>query len=111
MTPRVLVTVSRSFREWSAARVLLTRIREQHRDAVLLHGGCEDGDQQAAGIWRSLGGVDDPRPAKWSECGPDCPPWPHRKIRRRTGEEYCPGAGHRRNAEMVEEAPVLVLAL
>lgn len=110
MNPRILATCSRSFRDWSAARRILTAVYAEVPDAVLVHGDCERGDRQIAGIWKSLGGVDDPMPAKWSECDWDCPHATHRKIRRSTGEEYCPGAGHRRDRAMVETAPDRVLA-
>lgn len=110
MTETILATCSRSFKDWSGARAILTRVYDNSPDAVLMHGDAEQGDRQTAGIWRSLGGVDDPRPAKWEACGWDCPPRKHRKIRQSTGEEYCPGAGLRRNTEMVESAPVQVLA-
>jgi hypothetical protein len=76
----------------------------------LVHGDDPDSDHKARGIWRSLGGVDEPWPAKWSECGWGCPHQTHRKIRQRTGEEYCPGAGIRRSVAMVESAPDLALA-
>lgn len=110
MTGHILATCSRSFSEWSAARAILTRTYEQDPTAVLMHGDCEDGDRQIAGIWKSLGGAVDPRPAKWSDCGEGCPPRKHRKIRARTGEEYCPYAGLRRNEQMVQTGPRLVLA-
>lgn len=111
MTVRVLLTCSRSFKAWSAARTLLTRVYDLDPTAVLVHGDCERGDRQAAGIWRSLGGVDDPKPAEWEKCSPDCPPRTHRKIRQRTGEEYCPGAGIRRDRLMVEAGPDRCIAL
>jgi hypothetical protein len=105
----IVATCSRSFKEWAAARTILTRVYKQDPGAVLMHGDCEDGDRQIAGMWRSLGGVDDPRPAAWSECGAGCPTRKHRK-RRRNGEEYCPYAGPRRNTQMVETSPRMVLA-
>jgi hypothetical protein len=49
-------------------------------------------------------------PAKWAECGPDCPTRPHRK-RRRDGAEFCPLAGHRRNKHMIELGADFCLAL
>lgn len=110
MTARILATCSRSFKDWSAARTILTRVYEEAPDAVLVHGDCERGDRQIAGIWKSLGGVDDPMPAAWSECGQGCPPRDHRKVRLRTGEWYCPLAGLRRDEQMVETSPARVLA-
>lgn len=109
MTARILATCSRSFKDWSAARVLLTRAYNADPTAVLVHGDCERGDRQIAGIWKSLGGVDDPMPADWAHCTWDCPHATHRK-RRRNGDEYCPLAGIHRDKEMVETAPDRVLA-
>lgn len=110
MSRRVLITCSRSFRDWSAARAILTAVHAEVPDAVLVHGDCERGDRQIAGIWKSLGGVDDPMAADWPSCGTGCPQRAHRKTRARTGEEYCPFAGLRRDEEMVETAPDRVLA-
>lgn len=110
MTVRILVTVSRSFKELSAMRAMLTRAYELEPDAVLVHGDDARSDHKARGIWRDLGGQDEPWPADWPTCGPDCPPRKHRKVRRRTGEEYCPGAGPRRSVSMVESAPDRCLA-
>ena len=110
MTARILVTVSRSYRELSTMREALEQTHARLPHAVLVHGDDEDSDHKARGIWRGLGGADEPWPADWPHCTIDCPRAAHRKIRRRTGEEYCPGAGHHRNRAMVESAPALVLA-
>lgn len=109
MIARFLATISRSYREWSTVRGALVRVYQEHPGWLLDHGDCEDGDQQVAGIWRQLGGAVEPHPADWPTCAPDCPPG-HRKVRKRTGEEFCPSAGFRRNIGMVELAPLLVLA-
>jgi hypothetical protein len=104
----ILVTVSRSWTSWSTTRAVLEETYTRLPDAVLMHGDEPRGDRRAAGIWRSLGGRDLPVPAKWSLCTSKCPPG-HRK-RRRNGEMFCPFAGLRRNRQMVETAPDLVLA-
>jgi hypothetical protein len=120
----VLAACSRSFGEWSAARVILNRVHGQAPDAVLRHGDCEKGDRQIAGIWKSLGGIDDPWPADWSSCewelseeqetanrqagiGP-CRVR-HRKVSPKHGT-YCPTAGLRRDVLMVQSGVVQVLA-
>jgi hypothetical protein len=112
----ILATCSRSFATWSAAREILSSVYRLHPDALLRHGDCERGDQQIAGIWKGLGGKDDPMPADWPNCavelteeqananrqagiGP-CRPG-HRKVSRRHGE-YCPTAGLRRDVLMVQ---------
>jgi hypothetical protein len=107
---RVLVTVSRSFREISTMREVLEKIHATYPGALLVHGDDPGSDHKARGIWRGLGGMDEPWRAKWADCAADCPPRKHRKIRRKTGEEYCPGAGIRRSTAMVESAPHMVVA-
>lgn len=109
MSPRILVTVSRSYKEWSTMRTALEKVYAEYPDAVLVHGDAPKGDRDAAGMWRQLGGGVEAWPAKWSECGWDCPHATHRKVNR-AGKEYCPRAGMRRNVAMVESAPDLVLA-
>lgn len=90
MSPRVLLTMSRQWKRWSQVRQVLTAIHAKYPDAVLVHGDCPDGDRTAAGIWKSLGGVDEPHPADW------------RRFGRR--------AGFIRNAEMVENNVAMVVA-
>ncbi|GAA2107977.1 hypothetical protein [Streptomyces synnematoformans] len=85
---------------------------------VLRHGSCPGGADEHAHAWcaayaASLGVIEDPRPADWDNCGPECPPpgtRPHRR-RKKPGDifhpgsldTYCPGAGPRRNVGMVAE--------
>jgi hypothetical protein len=52
LTGHILATCSRRFKDWSGARAILTRVHGETPDAVLMHGDCEDGDRQIAGIWR-----------------------------------------------------------
>lgn len=108
MTVRIVLTCSRSWREWSTMRSALDKVQAAHPGAVLVHGDAPRGDRDAAYLWRQLGGEVEPWPAKWAECSWDCPHATHRKVNR-AGQEYCPGAGMRRNAAMVESAPDLVL--
>lgn len=120
----LLATCSRSFSEWSAAREILSSVHHIHPDAVLRHGDCERGDRQIAGIWRDLGGVDDPCPADWVHCAVELTEEQaianrqagigpcrrsHRRISRRHGE-YCPTAGLRRDVLMVQSGVNRVLA-
>ena len=106
---RILITVSREFRDWNAGHRLLRHAYQTHPGAVLLHGACDPGDAQAAAYWRHLGGEDLPVPADWPTCAEWCKPGHRRRNRR--GEYYCPTAGMRRNQEMVEQHPELVIAL
>lgn len=124
MTLTILATCSRSFTNWSAAREILAAVHSVHPDAVLRHGDCERGDRQIAGIWRGLGGKDDPIAADWDTCAAElseeqaianrqagigpCRPG-HRKVSRRHGE-YCPTAGLRRDVLMVQSGVDRVLA-
>ncbi|TYK45192.1 hypothetical protein [Actinomadura decatromicini] len=92
------------------------------RNIVIRHGACPGGADQifqefceSEAAWfdregRSL--IVDPVPADWDFCGPDCPPRRHR-VRKKPGDvfhpgvldDYCPGAGPRRNLAMVEKLP------
>lgn len=99
MTTRILATVARGYRDLAAMREILTIIHARHPDAVLVHGDCPEGDQDAAAIWRELGGVDEPHPADWAApCRPQCKP-NHRRPSRGGGTS-CPAAGPYRNRDM-----------
>ena len=102
---RILLTCSRSWTAWSIMRAALVQVHEKYQEAILVHGAAEKGDRQAAGMWLSFGGVDEPWPAKWSEHGDDC-----RCSRTTRSKPVCGFAGLRRNVAMVESAPDLCLA-
>lgn len=101
MTIRILVTCSRSWRDWPLMKTELGRVHDRYPDAVLVHGDSPKGDRDAAGIWRGLGGEVEAWPADWKNCDADC---------RHRGGNHCPYAGLRRNLAMVESSPVLCLA-
>lgn len=92
------------------------------RTVVIRHGDCPSGpnapgaDQIFHEIcmqhrgWFLRGGrllIEDPMPADWDHCGPDCPDEPHRKEKH-PGDpwhpgllgDYCPKAGPRRNRRL-----------
>lgn len=71
-------------------RRVLGEIHAKYPNAVLVHGDCPDGDRTVAGIWRSMGGTDEPHPADWKEFGR--------------------AAGFRRNADMVESGVSMTVA-
>jgi hypothetical protein len=94
---------------------------------VLVYGDCPEtspgvGADAIAAAWaeanRPHGVVPEPHAANWDLCGPGCPPSPtHRRVRRPgdrvhpgTAPTYCPGAGPRRNDEMVALGAAMALA-
>ncbi|MEW2266900.1 SLOG family protein [Streptomyces sp. NPDC047868] len=83
---------------------------EDGYDGIELIHGDADGADSIADAWAMRHGVPRRRrPADWDgPCAANCPQG-HRRINRR-GSEYCPLAGHRRNQQMVDEGPVLVVA-
>ncbi|NUP52304.1 MAG: hypothetical protein HOW97_34025 [Catenulispora sp.] len=86
------------------------------RPLIVRHGACPgptsvdqaaDDWIRACGDW--LGVTADPMAADWDHCGPDCPTGRSHRRRKKPGDiwhpgvcdDYCPGAGPRRNAGMV----------
>jgi len=74
-------------------------------EVTLVSGACPRGvDAIAEKYAAELGWTVERHEADWDNCGPDCPPTPHRKSRRPgdvdhpgTLDTYCPKAGPRRN--------------
>lgn len=71
---------------------------------TLVHGQARGADRLCADLAGSMGWPVLGHPARWSEHGPECPPW-------HAGKRTCRAAGHRRNREMLATGPDLVLAL
>ncbi|MGW6222256.1 hypothetical protein ACWF8U_20500 [Streptomyces olivaceus] len=87
---------------------------------IIRHGACpgQKSADQLASAWinspaNRYGLLEDPMPADWDNCAPNCPPADgHRRIKR-PGDtahpgllpDYCPKAGPRRNAAMVSKQP------
>lgn len=69
MSPRVLLTISRTWTRWSQVRETLTTIHAKWPDAVLVHGAHPKCDGIAAGMWRDMGGQHEPWPAQWKRFG------------------------------------------
>lgn len=84
------------------------------------HGACpgnRSADQAASEWINSVGNrhgvLEDPMPADWDHCAPDCPTKPGHRRRKKPGDtahpglldDYCPTAGPRRNAAMVAKLP------
>ncbi|MEU7240256.1 DUF2493 domain-containing protein [Streptomyces sparsogenes] len=112
---RVLVTGSRT---WTDTDTIHNALVAAWTDAVeadydgitVIHGGAAGADtiaDQWARAHRSDGVQVKKYDADWEgPCTDTCPP-NHRKARR-DGTEYCPFAGHRRNQQMVDTAPVVL---
>lgn len=103
MTYRILITGSRTWKDWRTMRDALAPTVAEHHGNVTIREGCADGaDRLAERIARQLGTHVEHRPANWNACaGPNCTP-SHRKTRR-DGTTYCPAAGVLRDAEMVDD--------
>lgn len=84
------------------------------------HGACpgERSADQAASDWINSpanrhGVLEDPMPADWDHCAPNCPTSPGHRRRKKPGDtahpgllpDYCPAAGPRRNGLMVAKLP------
>lgn len=108
---RILVTASRTFTDEQAMRDTFAPIIAMHgpENVVVVHGDAEGGDKTADRIATAWSGVTVERhPADWDRCAETCRP-AHRRVRAdRT--TYCPAAGLRRDAEMVESNIDQVLA-
>lgn len=101
---RVMVTGSRRLVNDAPVREAFARLGL----CELIHGGCGGADLAAARVARELGWRVTAYPARWAECGPECEP-EHQEWTWR-GTSYCPTAGSRRNQEMLDTRPDLVLA-
>lgn len=112
-TCRILVTGSRTWTDWrtiSEALIQARRDLNPDRVPVLVQGCARGADSLAAQAARKLGWEVEDHPADWgAECRGSCPARNHR-IAGRTGETYCPAAGHYRNAEMVALGADICLA-
>lgn len=66
---RVLITGSRTWTDNTIIRNALADVRQQHPDAVLVHGDARGADRIAAAIWRSWGMAVEAYPADWRRHG------------------------------------------
>ncbi len=104
---RVLITGSRNWRYPATIHRVLETVAATASGLTVVHGGAQGADRMAGDYARDRGWNVDPHPADWPTCAPDCKPGHRRRGRR---GEYCPTAGHRRNAAMVATRPDIVLA-
>jgi len=111
----VLVTGSRSYSDVLAIHaVLLDTWHDARQDGwpgIEVIEGQASGADSIAANWaeanREHGVGHQPMPAHWEHCAPNCPPGHRKQAHDRT---YCPTAGHRRNADMVNTGPEIILA-
>jgi hypothetical protein len=108
---RILVTGSR---EWNSYLDVYNAIRlhatdaDKDSDVTIVHGGARGADTFAGQVARDLGMVEEPHPANWDSCGPECNRT--HKRQRPNGDWYCPRSGFVRNAEMVSLGADICLA-
>ncbi|WP_405490412.1 SLOG family protein [Nocardia sp. NBC_00511] len=111
---RVIVTGSRNYPceddVWEALAMALAEHCDPGDTFTVVHGACPTRADAHAASWIRLpdGGsgvaiVEEPHPADWATCTPDC-------YHRPREDGRCPAAGPRRNAEMVALGADLVLA-
>lgn len=112
---RLLVTGSRSWTDrdaiqshlWDAFQDLAAD--DPDGDVTLIHGAAHGADRLAADIWDEWGLPAESYPADWTgPCALGCPSQ-HRKWNTRN-QNYCPLAGHRRNAKMIALGADLCIA-
>ena len=95
-------------------------LNEAPGPVVVRHGACpgENSVDAVVAAWIDehgalLGISQDPIPADWDNCAANCPATPEHRRRKKPGDTahpgrldtYCPGAGPRRNAEMLTKTP------
>ena len=100
---RVLVTASRSWRDYGAVRFALeaASLDAAGREVIVVHGAGGNGDMLADAAARDLGFAVEAHPADWdAPCRAECDHG-HRGWRPYDRTTYCPAAGQYRNALMV----------
>lgn len=125
---RIIASGGRDFLDRQTVRNALFGVAREaggYDRILVVHGHCPasndaPGADQLAEEWACdhwhAGVRIERHPAGWDHCAPDCPP--RHRIRKRPGDtvhpgrlpDYCPGAGPRRNAEMVAKGGRLLLA-
>lgn len=92
-------------RDWDDEKTVRMALKEHAREGdLLIHGDCRGLDRQAGAVGASMGLRVEPMPAEWrNHTGCRCSEW------KRT-YSYCGFAGPRRNREMLDRMPDIVLA-
>ncbi|NKY60443.1 SLOG family protein [Nocardia flavorosea] len=98
---RLLVTGSRDLTDHDLVRDALRKAWKQLQPGpiVLVHGAARGADTIARDIWVSGKLLDEPHPADWAHCRPECA---HPPRKHANGRPWCPAAGSYRNQEMVD---------
>lgn len=111
---RVLVTGSREVKPEdrpAVAEALAEAVRDSRGPHTLVHGGASGADSLAGEIAAGWGWTVEVHRADWTApCEPSCNHGPRRQ-RQGYDADYCPAAGHRRNARMVGTKPAVVVAI
>lgn len=108
---RILVTGSR---DWVDADTIRTAFRKHTSDisvasdVTVVHGAATGADTLSGKIAQMHGFMVEEHPANWDDCGDDCGPEHYRYRYDRT--PYCPRAGFKRNALMVDLGADICLA-
>lgn len=119
MTFRVIATGSRRHGNKSLIHGAIADLHAVHGPGlVVFHGACPTGaDKLVDEVCAELGVPVFPQAADWDNCGPDCPPLPHRiprqswdKVHPGTLPTWCPKAGPRRNVLMASRGAELGIA-
>lgn len=115
--PLALIGLTGS-RKWADVPLLETTLFLVWHEALevgydgieLIHGDARDGADAMGDGWAVRNRVPRHRlPADWEgPCGPECQPG-HRKPKR-NGRTYCPLAGHRRNQQIIDRRPLMLVA-
>jgi YspA, cpYpsA-related SLOG family len=112
---RILVSGSRNWRYPATIRRVLDETVTAHiaddrcPNVTVIHGGAPGADRIAGDYAQSRGWNVEVHHADWATCAPGCSKSErHRRVGKRG--EYCPTAGHRRNASMVDSRPDIVVA-
>lgn len=99
---RVIIFGSREYTNERLVGLVLTTARDRYGRILVVHGDCPTGADHHAREWveaqlrrGSTRATQDPHPAGWERCGPECPPG---HLTHRGGKTYCRSAGFRRNA-------------
>lgn len=82
-------------------------VQDGYDGIELLHGAAEGADSEMDAWAKACGVPVEGVPARWPECGPQCP---EGHLIARRGRTWCPTAGFRRNQQLIDRKPGWVVA-